>query len=155
MQRIERMFEWIIWHSRLVMLLPVVALLMGSVYFAVQTVLDVWQGLTHRTEALTLIVGAVDSALLAAVLVLFGLGLYELFVSKIDLAEGHRFGQALVIDSLDELKTKLGQVVLMILVVKFFEKALAYKLQNPLDLVYFAGGVALLALSLWLVRREH
>lgn len=155
MQRLEQMFEWIIWHSRLVMLLPVVALLMGSVYFAFQTLLDVWQGLTHRQEALTLIVGAVDSALLAAVLVLFGLGLYELFVSKLELADGHRFGQALVIDSLDELKTKLGQVVLMILVVKFFEKALGYKFQTPLDLVYFAAGVALLALALWLVRKER
>lgn len=155
MQRLEEIFEWIIWNSRLVMLLPVVALLLGSVYFAFQTIVDVWEGFTHQSQALTLIVGAVDSALLAAVLVLFGLGLYELFVSKIELAEGHRFGQALIIDSLDELKNKLGQVVLMILVVKFFEKALQYKIEAPLDLLYFAGGVALLALSLWLVRKEH
>lgn len=155
MQRLEEIFEWLIWNARMVMLLPVVSLLMGSVYFAIQTLRDVLEGFLHPAQALTLIVGAVDSALLAAVLVLFGLGLYELFISKIEIAQGHRFGQALIIDSLDELKSKLGQVVLMILVVKFFEKALSYKIQQPLDLLYFAAGVALLALALWLVRKDH
>jgi len=42
----------------------------------------------------------------------------------------------------------------MILVVKFFEKALAFQPKEALDFFLFAGGVALLAGALWVSARE-
>jgi hypothetical protein len=43
----------------------------------------------------------------------------------------------------------------MILVVKFFEKALAFKPKEALDFLLFAGGVALLAGALWLTKAKE
>ncbi|MCS7067844.1 MAG: YqhA family protein [Meiothermus sp.] len=51
--------------------------------------------------------------------------------------------------SLKYLKTKLGQVMLMILAVKFFEKASAFSPKAALD--FFCTG----ALALWLVQARE
>jgi uncharacterized membrane protein YqhA len=96
-------------------------------------------------------VGAVDPGLLAAVFLIFGLGLFELFIQKLDLP----MESVLTVESLADLKGKLGQVIVMILVVKFFEKALAFKPKEALDFLLFAGGVALLAGALWLTKAKE
>lgn len=136
--------------ARWSMLLPVAGLLLGALYFAYHALREVLLALGLGLEAaLPKLVGAVDLALLAAVFLLFGLGLFELFLRKLDLP----LENVLAVESLSDLKEKLGQVVVMILVVKFFEKALALKPEAALDFLLFAAGVAFLALALWLTRR--
>jgi uncharacterized membrane protein YqhA len=54
-----------------------------------------------------------------------------------------------VINSLDDLKSRLAKVILMILIVTLFEEAINMKLTTPLDLVYLGGSIALIALSLY------
>lgn len=77
--------------------------------------------------------------------------LYELFISKIGQAERSEMGsRVLFIKNLDDLKTRLGKVVLMILIVKFFEHALEMHFTSALDLVYFGGGIALIGVALYL-----
>ncbi len=61
----------------------------------------------------------------------------------------------LVIRSLDDLKSRLGKVVLMILVVTFFERLLAVRAASPLDVLCVGAGVALVAVALWLGRGEE
>lgn len=92
-----------------------------------------------------------DLALLAAVFLIFSLGLFELFIRRLDLP----LENVLSVESLADLKGKLGQVIVMILVVKFFEKAMAFKPEAALDFLLFAGGVALLAVALWLTRAKE
>jgi len=59
--------------------------------------------------------------LIAVVLLIFSFGIYELFISEIDDAENSEVGsKILAIHSLDELKDKLGKVVVMVLIVSFF-----------------------------------
>ncbi len=122
MNRFDQFVQGLLWQARWVMLLPVVGLLAGAVYFAVQTGVEVWRALSSGSleKALPLMVGAVDLALLASVLIIFALGLYELFIAEVNRLEGSL--NVLVVRSLNDLKTKLGQVILMILVVKFFER---------------------------------
>jgi len=55
----------------------------------------------------------------------------------------------LVINSLDDLKSKLAKVILMILVVTFFEISLSMSFDGPLDLVYFSVGILLVSLALY------
>jgi uncharacterized membrane protein YqhA len=55
-----------------------------------------------------------------------------------------------MINSLDDLKSRLAKVVMMILVVRYFEYALGMDFTTPLDLLQFAGGIALLGLALYL-----
>ncbi len=144
--------ETFLFPLRLVILMPVAGLLLGSVYFAYHALLEAlaaWR--SPLEEALTRLVGAVDLGLLAAVFLIFGLGPFELFVRKLDLP----MENVLRVESLADLKAKLGQVIVMILVVKFFEKALAFKPKEALDFLLFAGGVALLAGALWLAKAKE
>jgi len=144
--------ETLILPLRLVILMPVLGLLLGSFYFAYHALLEAlaaWQ--SPLDEALTRLIGAVDLGLLSAVFLIFGLGLFELFIRKLDLP----MESVLRVESLSDLKSKLGQVIVMILVVKFFEKALAFKPKEALDFLLFAGGATLLAGALWLAKAKE
>src|ERR1039458_1726717 len=55
----------------------------------------------------------------------------------------------LVIGSLDDLKSRLAKVILMILIVTLFEEAINMKLTTPLDLVYLGASITLIALALY------
>ena len=47
-------------------------------------------------------------------------------------------------------ESRLAKVVLMILVVRFFEYALGMNFETPMDLLQLSGGIALLGLALYL-----
>ncbi len=87
-------------------------------------------------------------------LFIFALGLYELFISKIDAANQTDNSQVLAFHSLDELKARLGRVVLMILIVNFFEHAIWKDFKTTLDLLALASSIALIALALYLLHTE-
>lgn len=164
----EKLFEWILWKSRLVVLVAVIASLASALAMFYIATVDTWYLIIHLGEyasphmssliraklhATTVahVVGILDGYLLATVLLIFALGLYELFISKIDIAEKSETGsRVLLIKNLDDLKSRLGKVVLMILVVKFFEHALDLQMNQPLEMLYFAGGIALIGVALYL-----
>ena len=84
-------------------------------------------------------------------MLIFSLGLYELFINKIEAAnDSEHQSSVLLINSLDDLKSRLAKVVLMILIVKFFEHALDMHFDTPLAMLEFAGGIALIGLALYL-----
>lgn len=168
MPRLEKWFESFLWKSRLIVLAAVIAsLLTGIGVFYVATV-DAWYLLSHLTEyaspaldaaaraelrstSIAHVVEIVDGYLLATVLLIFALGLYELFISKIDEAQDAEVSsRILVINSLDDLKARLSKVILMILIVKFFEFAIEMEYQSAIELLYMAAGIALIGLALFL-----
>lgn len=167
MKFLERVFEGILWNSRFAILAAVVgSLLAGIAIFAMATVDVVYlilHALHYADPAMTdearkvlhdgtvsHIVEVVDGYLLATVLLIFSLGLYELFISDIDQAHGSRASsKILVIRNLDDLKSRLAKVILMILIVTLFEEALNMRLSAPIDLVYMGGSIALIALALY------
>ncbi|MEE9303453.1 MAG: YqhA family protein [Thiotrichaceae bacterium] len=165
MRAIEIIFEKILWNSRLMVLAAVVASLAAAVAMMYVATVDAWVMISHlseytsisgearvqlRTETVTHVVEIIDGYLLATVLIIFALGLYELFISKIEEAENSATAsKILVIHSLDDLKNRLAKVVLMILIVKFFEYANELSFHTALDLLYLAGGIALLGLALY------
>lgn len=168
MKSIEKLFESLLWNSRLVVIVAVIAsLLTAFAMFYIATV-DVWFMLTHlgeylspdlvgeeriefRSTVVTHVVEIIDGYLLAAVMLIFSLGLYELFIDEIEAAQDSQ-NQAgvLMISSLDDLKSRLAKVILMILIVKFFEHALDMHFDTPLAMLQFAGGIALIGLALYL-----
>lgn len=104
-----------------------------------------------RAITVTHVVEIVDGYLMATVLFIFALGLYELFISNIEAAENSEAGSnVLIIHTLDDLKSRLAKVILMILIVRFFENAIHMRFDNALDLLYLAGGIALIGLALYL-----
>jgi uncharacterized membrane protein YqhA len=167
MKRLEAIFEGTLWNSRFVVIAAVIgSLLAGFAIFYMATV-DVVNLFLHAlhyadnslTDAarkalhdstVTHIVEVVDGYLLATVMLIFSLGLYELFISDIDQAHGSKASsKILVIGSLDDLKTRLAKVILMILIVTLFQEAINMKLTTPLDLVYLGGSITLIALALY------
>lgn len=173
MNTLERIFEKLIWNSRLVVIVAVVASLAGALAMfwvaTIDTVLMVRHALHYADPTLTAearkalhdgtvthLVEIVDGYLLASILLIFALGLYELFVSKIEAAQASAFSNnVLVIRDLDDLKTRLAKVILMILIVNFFEGVIAIDFAGPLDLLYLAGGIALVGLALYLTHASE
>lgn len=101
---------------------------------------------------LPLLLISVDNFLFATVLMIFSIGLYELFVSKVNPASrrSDTHPDWLKIASLDDLKESLGKVILLILIVLFFEEALKITYATALDLLYLGIGLLLVSGSLYL-----
>ena len=172
MNFLDKVFEPLIWRSRFAVLFAVVFSLGASLLMFYMATVDAIYMIGHalhyyspelegaaraelRAVTVTHVVEIVDGYLLAAVMLIFALGLYELFISEIDVAKQGTDGQkissnVLMITSLDDLKTRLAKVILMILIVRFFEQAIGLEFHGALDLLMFAGGVALLGLALFL-----
>jgi len=159
---IEKAFEWFLWNSRFVVILAVIASILGMlllfalafqsmVGLAYQYIEMTFMGVVHKdfhVEAVGQIISAVDDFLLGTVMLIFALGLYELFISKIDIAHGaETASNILTINSLDDLKDRLGKVVLMILVVAFFKNVLHATFDNPLHILYMGGGILMVSLA--------
>ncbi len=170
--RVARVFEGALWSSRLIVLVAVVfglLLALGAFYLATIDVFYFFGYLRDyadlsltsddreelRASAITAIVKAVDGYLIAAILIIFALGLYELFISKLDPAErSETIPRLLLIRSLDELKERIASLVLLVLVIEFFQRALQLEYRNPLDLLYFATGVLLVSGALYIGSRK-
>lgn len=168
MKKLEQVFEGMLWRSRLVVIFAVVVSLLSALSMFYLATIDAYFMISHlgeyasssldnlarvelRNQTITHVVEIVDGYLLGTVLLIFGLGLYELFISKIDQAEGKETSSnVLLINSLDDLKGRLAKVILMILIVKFFEHAIGMNFTMPHELLYLAGGIALIGLALYL-----
>jgi uncharacterized membrane protein YqhA len=168
MNLMERVFEGALWRSRYVVLLAVVASLAAGFAIFYMATVDVYYLIVHifhyadpsltdearktlHDDTITHIVEVVDGYLLATVMLIFSLGMYELFISDIDEAHGSKASsKILVIESLDDLKARLAKVILMILIVTLFEHALKMEMKTTLDLLYLGGSLALVGLSLYL-----
>jgi uncharacterized membrane protein YqhA len=95
------------------------------------------------------IIGAVDLYLIAVVMFIFAFGLYELFISDIDEAAGQNGSKLLAIHNLDQLKDKIAKVIVMVLVVNFFQRVLHTNFTTPIEMMYFALSITALAVGLY------
>lgn len=168
MKTVESIFERILWSTRFVVLVAVVSSLVSSLVLFYMATSDVWDLTVHaagyafrgldeaarldlRNQTVTHVVEVVDGYLLATFLLIFGFGLYELFISDIDIAKGEKAAsKILVIETLDDLKARLAKVVLMILIVRIFEQVLHLKVSSALELLMVAGCLVGIGLALWL-----
>ncbi len=161
---IEKLFEGAIWRSRFIVILAVIFGLIGALVLFVVASMDIWNVATYTFNTIIThahpenfhedivagIIGAVDLYLIAVVLFIFAFGLYELFISEIDEAmEKENANKILAIHSLDQLKDKIAKVIVMVLVVSFFQKVLHTPFETPLEMMYFAISITALAVGLY------
>ena len=164
---LESVFETFLFNSRLIVILAVFGSLTSAVLMFVHGVLlvahaaihfvgTVRQG-SHGEELAIALISSVDAFLFATVLLIFAMGIYELFISKIDPASRTSDSRPnwLQIHSLDDLKGAIGKVILMILIVRLFEAAVKMKYERPLDLLYLGLGVVFVAIALYLQHLGH
>lgn len=82
-----------------------------------------------------------DTVLIAAALVIIGIGLYALFVGKV-----HALPHWLEVENLDDLKDKLVSVVVAVLAVNFFTRVVEW--DGGPSILYLGAGVGLVIVSL-------
>ncbi|EHA8587731.1 hypothetical protein COCNU_scaffold003089G000020 [Cocos nucifera] len=119
-------------------------------------------------RAIFMLVEAIDIYLVGTVMLVFGMGLYELFISNFDVAKTTSYGSNLLglfklqerpkwleIQSVNELKTKVGHVIVMVLLVGLFDKSKKVTISTPKDLLCFAASILLSSSSLYLLSKLH
>jgi len=164
---IEKWFEKGLWASRMVILLAVVFSILASfalfligsadLYHVVISTYQYFFSGVHpenfHADVVAEIIGAIDLYLIAVVLLIFGFGIYELFISEIDVAKGTGGEKVLYVASLDELKDKIAKVIVMVLVVSFFQRILHTEYKGALEMLYFSISIAALALGLYFLHK--
>jgi uncharacterized membrane protein YqhA len=106
----------------------------------------------NPVELVTAAVGALDRFLLGMVCLVFGLGSFELFLSRTKFNQGDLQKPAwLRISSIDDLEHKVGQIIVAIMVVNLLEMSLHMTYAAPLDLVWAALAAVMSAGALALL----
>lgn len=136
--------------TRYVVLLGVIACALGALLCFIGALAQLalvatqaFSGLDTAAEIKTLTVGEIflaDVSLIATALFLVAVGLYELFISKIDFPVG------VTVASLDDLKDKLLGVIVVALAVSFLAQITTW--DGKTDLLSYGLSVALVILAL-------
>ena len=166
--RYESRFELLLWRFRLVTILPVVMSLLGSVSCFIlgtqeelHALNKLFNGYFNSEQSILLlgkVVGGIDYYVVGIALLIFGYGVYELIVSDIDprlqdLSQERR--NILSITSLEGLKQKLTNVIIVALIVTAFKLMISFQVQSISELLQFCGCVLMLSFSAWLVGKNH
>ncbi len=166
LKKIELTFEFCLWNFRLFVLFPVVFGLLSTLKLFIIGTLDVWLGITlafdmNNPEGETTykivshLIGGIDYYLIGIVLLIFSFGIYELFISKIDIRFEEEESNILQAESLEELKGKLVQVMVVALIVGLFKKMLNMNIETASDMAYFSAAILLISVSSYLIYIQH
>ncbi|KAF3648588.1 putative ubiquitin-like protein 5-like [Capsicum annuum] len=127
----------------------------------------------HTGQMVLRLVEAIDVYLAGTVMLIFGMGLYGLFITNVSpdvhptadraLKQSSLFGMFALkerpkwmkISSLDELKTKVGHVIVMILLVKMFERSKMVTIATGTDLLSYSVCIFLSSASLYILHNLH
>ena len=159
-------FEDILYNSRYFAIAAVIGAVCSSFILFIQGFGLIIKGLVgffrdpyEKYEVLfEQLVSSVDVFLFALVLIIFGVGVYELFIANIDPEDkpADKRPTWLKISSVDDLKSSLGKVILMVLIVSFFKHVLEIDSEewSPIALLYLAIGILLIAGALYLTHKS-
>lgn len=163
-KKLEQIVEFSLWNTRFLTILPV---FFGLLSVLILFLLGSWEIIEGVMEYIHLgpektkyaskviggIIGGIDLYLIGIVLLIFSFGIYELFISKIDVGRNpEQEIRILEIKSLDQLKDKILKVIVMVLVVSFFKQVIEMEINTSLDLLYLAISIFLIAGSSYLMQ---
>jgi uncharacterized membrane protein YqhA len=160
-------FENILWSTRFVVIIAVVLSIISSISLFLIGGWDIIQAtvfnnplfnedINNSNNLLFKIISSIDLFLIGIVLLIFGFGVYELFISEIDFAKDKFADSTLKINSLDQLKNKIIKVIIIVLIVKFFEKVLkfSHNFTTPNDLLLFSISILSICIGYYLINRK-
>ena len=128
MKMLEHIFEKALWSTRFIVIIAVVLSIMSSITLFLLGGWDIIhatlfnnplinESVTNNNDLLFKIISSIDLFLIGIVLLIFGFGVYELFISEIDFAKGKFADSTLKINNLDQLKNKIIKVIIIVLIV--------------------------------------
>ena len=160
-------FENALWSTRFIVLISVVLSIISSIILFLLGGWDIVQAIIYKNpllnndietnnELLFNIISSIDLFLIGIVLLIFGFGVYELFISEINFAKDKFADSTLKINSLDQLKNKIIKVIIIVLIVKFFEKVLklSHNFTTPKDLIFFSLSILAICIGYFLINRK-
>ena len=160
-------FENALWSTRFIVLISVVLSIISSIILFLLGGWDIIQAIIYKNpllnndietnnELLFNIISSIDLFLIGIVLLIFGFGVYELFISEINFAKDKFADSTLKINSLDQLKNKIIKVIIIVLIVKFFEKVLklSHNFTTPRDLILFSLSILAICIGYFLINRK-
>ena len=92
----------------------------------------------HRVELSVHFISAIDLFMVAVVMFVMGIGLFELFVDK---DQSISYPHWLRIRDLSDLKEKLIAAAVVVIVITFLKHIVMW--ENPLETLYFGGAIAI------------
>jgi uncharacterized membrane protein YqhA len=160
----ERLFESGLWSSRLIVILAVIFGTISAIALFVSGSIEIVTSLFHAVtfipfeidyiQLLKGIIGGVDLYLIGMVLLIFSFGIYELSISKIDVARSSEsFHTLLEISNLDDLKNKIIKVIIMVLIVSFFQRVLSMTMTTSLDMLFMAVSIAVICIGVYFLQK--
>ena len=160
---VESGFEKFLWSTRYCVMLAVIFGLLSAVALFVYGSIEIWHTFVKLLEGkvastgyfVAHIIGAVDLYLIGIVMLIFSFGIYELFISEIDVARENTSINILEIKNLDELKNRIIKVVIMVLIVTFFKQIISIEFSTPLDMLYFAGSIFAICFGVYFMHKSH
>ena len=163
----ENKFEKFLWNFRYITILAVILSIFSAFTLIVIASWDIIEAVIFynplfdasigsNNELLFKLISAIDLFLIGIVLLIFGFGIYELFVSEIDFANAKFSESTLKIRDLDQLKNKIIKVIIIVLIVKFFEKVLklSHNFTTPNDLILFSLSILAICVGYFLINRK-
>jgi uncharacterized membrane protein YqhA len=159
-------FETFLFGLRFVTFFAVLGSMIASIILFITSSIQVYHGVAEFFEhaggtdvehLVATFVASVDGYLFATVLIIFSMGVYELFINKIDPVDKMLDSRPswLQINSIDDLKSSLGKVILMILIVSFFEHSLNISYESVTDLLFLGIGILLISAALFLTHAHE
>ncbi len=159
-----KIFEGFLFGLRFITFFAVLGSMIASIILFITSSMQVYKGVMEFIHEfghlknggiehlVATFVTSIDGYLFATVLIIFSMGIYELFINKIDPVNKVLDSRPswLKINSIDDLKSSLGKVILMILIVSFFEHSLNIRYESVVDLLYFGIGILLISAALYL-----
>lgn len=180
----EGRFETAIYNCRFLTLMGVVGSLSGSILCYLKGGAYVFESFKEwfcfclrsrgTGKVILLLVEALDVYLMGTVMLIFGMGLYGLFINNLEVIAENCNGQTsetisgsslfglfklqesptwLKTNSLEELKSKVGHVIVMILLVGMFDKSKKIPINSSLDLVCFSASILFSSGCLYLLSK--
>jgi uncharacterized membrane protein YqhA len=146
---------------RYLMLVPIFFVLASLVYMIVLMGMRFWHAVElfdtvkeNPFEVLSHLIDVIDFSLLCVIALIIVWWLYEIFLNRISIHSRDQLqADQVLIHDIDELKQKLGKVIVISLVVHVFKQMILFVVHDSIDLLVMGGVVLLLALGLYFVEK--
>ncbi|KAF6166555.1 hypothetical protein GIB67_005417 [Kingdonia uniflora] len=175
-QQAEAVIDKAVIDCRFFSLFAVAGSLLGSIlcfvegcFLILDSYFQYFQTMSQRTSddghVVQLLIEATDMFLLGSALLMFGMGLYVMFVGAKNLKThngvsnlfgifpGKRLPVWLDMQCVSQAKTRIGHAIMMILQVGVMEKVKNIPLVSAIDLACFAGAILVSSLTIFILSR--